>query len=313
LEAALLEPAAGQGTSLGADEQAALVLAEKLYPTLLTQGGALGSAQGYVYRYYAGSGVYVGFRNQRIYLLGGPFGNVAQDKGTVASVLSSLRIAEARIQSLQANEPVPVLYNLGIESLDSIQFDQNALREFAQFGLKGFYIFGDALSGGRRNPNFEYSSLKEGTRVVSAIDGVVVNIERQAESNDFEVFIQPKDGSAWTLAYDHLVNVTLQRGDVVKVGTVLGNPARQNNGLLRFELQINQDIGPDGPTRKSMHFCPTLLLDVSVRDQLTAALTTMMNGWETFSGLELYDPSRHTPVGCTKPMMTPEEAQGSNG
>lgn len=84
LQAALLEPAAGQGTSLGADEQAALVLAEKLYPTLLTQGGALGSAQGYVYRYYAGSGVYVGFRNQRIYLLGGPFGNVAQDKGTVA-------------------------------------------------------------------------------------------------------------------------------------------------------------------------------------------------------------------------------------
>jgi hypothetical protein len=134
-------------------------------------------------------------------------------------------------------------------------------------------------------------------------------VRAQPETNDFEVFLQPKDGSAWTIGYDHLVNVSVQRGDVIKAGTLLGQPARQNNGLLRFELQINQDIGPSN-NPATTHFCPTLLLDASVRDKLLAELTAMMNGWESFSGLELYDPARQAPIGCITPMMTVAQASG---
>lgn len=290
-------------------ELSVLALAEELYPDLFSEGGSLQTTQGYVYRFYRGSGVYVGFKDQRIYLLGGPFGNDVREQGTVSAVLQTLQLTKAANQSRLTPEPVPVLQNLGLESLGSVRIDTRALSEFATFGLKGFYLFGDSLSGGRRNPNFEYSSLQEGTRVVSAIDGIVVFIREQPETNDFEVFLQPKEGSAWTVAYDHLTQLQVQRGAVITAGTVLGQPARQNNGLLRFELQINQDIG-SGSNVSTTHFCPTFLLAPAVRDQWLTALQKMMNDWETVSGLELYDSSKHAPLGCHKPTLTVAEAEG---
>ena len=306
---AVLRASAQQGPVFSPDESATLALAEQLYPSLFGGGGVTGTTQGYAYRFHPVSGVYVGFREGRLYLLGGPFGSAVQDRGTVASVLGLLRVTQAQQQSLKTPEPVPQLRNLGIDTLANIAFDSNALREFSTFGLKGFYAFGDALEGGRQNPNFEYSSLKSGTKVIAAIDGVVVFVRAQPESNDFEVFLQPRDGSAWTVGYDHLVNVTVQRGDVVKAGAVLGEPGRQNNGLLRFEMQINQDIG-SGNDLVTMHFCPTLLLAADVRDTLATQLTAMMNEWETFSRLELYDTARQQPAGCIKPMLTVAEASG---
>ena len=75
--------------------------------------------------------------------------------GTVFGAISQLRVEEAGTQSRVTSEPVPALQNLGLASYDSIQLDPNALREFATFGLKGFYVFGDTLQGGRRNPTFE--------------------------------------------------------------------------------------------------------------------------------------------------------------
>ena len=306
---AVLPAAAQPAPVFSPDETATLALAEQLYPSLFGGGGVTGTTQGYAYRFHPASGVYVGFKDSRLYLLGGPFGTAVQDRGAVAGVLGLLRVTQAQQQSLKTPEPVPQLRNLGIDTLANIAFDSNALREFSTFGLKGFYVFGDALEGGPQNPNFEYSSLKPGTKVVASIDGVVVFVRAQPESNDFEVFLQPRDGSAWTVGYDHLVNVTVQRGDVVKAGAVLGEPARQNNGLLRFEMQINQDIG-SGNDLVTTHFCPVLLLAADVRDTLTAELTAMMNQWETFSRLELYDPARQQPTGCIKPTLTVAEASG---
>lgn len=119
--------AAQTAAALNKDEQAALTLAEKLCPALLEQGSELRSFSGYTYRFYAGSGVYVGFRDSRIYLLGGPFGNAIQDYGSAISVLGSLRNAEARTQSLVPKESVPQLQNVGLESFDSIDYSFNAV------------------------------------------------------------------------------------------------------------------------------------------------------------------------------------------
>ncbi len=203
------------------------------------------------------------------------------------------------------SEPDLILQNIGVDE-DDILYDTHATREFISQGLKGFYVFGDALPGGRVNPNFEFASLKSSTKVVSAIDGVVTFVREQSDSSDMEVFVQPKEGSQWTIGYDHLINLSVKKGDSVKAGDILGEPARQNNGLLRFEIQINKDV--DGETT---HYCPSTLLSSSVKDEVLESLKTIQNQWESASALELYNLDQQNPVGCIKQTLTPSEAEGA--
>lgn len=204
-----------------------------------------------------------------------------------------------------SNEPDLVLQNIGLQSIEDVEVTMQAVREYSSNGLKGFYVFGDKLSGGRINPNFEYASLRSGAKVVSAIDGVVSFIKEQPESKDWEVFIQPKDGSMWTVGYDHITNVAVKKGAVIRSGDVIGEPAVQNNGLLRFELQINKD--ENGTTT---HYCPSTLLAASAKDRYLNELTSMQNKWETSTKLELYDVSAQNPAGCLKKTLTVAEAEG---
>lgn len=197
------------------------------------------------------------------------------------------------------------LQNLGLASLDDVDITENAVREYADKGLKGFYVFADSLSGGRLNPNFEYASLKPGTEVVSAIDGVVGFIKEQPDSGDTEVFIQPREGSMWTIGYDHLTNVTVKKGQLVKAGDVLGQPAVQNNGLLRFEIQVNKD--ENGTT---IHHCPSTLLSPTVQAKQLSDLEAMQNSWNAKTGLDLYNPAAQNPIGCLRQTLTPQEAEG---
>lgn len=211
---------------------------------------------------------------------------------------------EHETKTAQVSEPDIQLQNIGLASLDSVLVSTNATREFKSQGLKGFYVFGDKLSGGRLNPNFEFASLKEGTKVISAIDGVVAFIKEQG-NEDFEVFVQPKEGSMWTIGYDHIAKVAVKKGDPIKVGAVIGEPAMQNNGLTRFEIQINKD--QNGQTT---HICPTTLLAAGVKNDIVNGLTTMQNNWEKTTGLELYDVSAQNPVGCLMTTLTPQQAEG---
>ncbi len=197
------------------------------------------------------------------------------------------------------------LQNFGLESLDDVDVTSQALRDFQSQGLKGFYVFGDKLSGGRTNPNFEFASLKAGTKVVAAIDGVVGFVKQQSETGDYEVFLQPKENSVWTIGYDHLINVKVKQGDAVKAGDKIGEPAMQNNGFTRFEIQINKD--ENGSTT---HYCPSTLVAASVKDKLLADLAAMQQNWESTSGLELYDTAAQSPVGCIMKTLTPAQAEG---
>jgi hypothetical protein len=207
----------------------------------------------------------------------------------------------ATSQTTQKKSDDIALMNLGLESLDSVLVTNDALREHESMGLKGFYAFGEELGNtGRKNPTFEFSSLKPATKIVASIDGVVVFIKEQEGSGDSEVFLQTFDGSVWMVGYDHLTNVTVNKGDVVKVGDVLGEPAQQGNGSLRFEIQINKKA--DGT---ELSYCPSALLDASVKDILTSGLASMMEQWETTSGFELYDVASQQPVGCLAETVQP--------
>lgn len=202
------------------------------------------------------------------------------------------------------------LYNLGIASLDEVNVSADATRDFTKSGHKGFYIFGDILPGTpvRHNPNFEFASMKEDAKLISAIDGVVGFTQMQQDSNDYEVFLMTSEQSNWVIGYDHVVDPKVKKGDIVKVGDLIGYPARQGNGLLRFEFQVNKNNGgQDG-----LHICPVTLLDASVIDSWTTQLKEIQDKWEDVSGLELYDTSTQDPVGCIGKDMTPAFAQGES-
>lgn len=248
---------------------------------------------------------FVGFAGYKVLTDKGSETNMEND-GSQQQNSQNAAQTQKQSTSSQKDETEPKFQNVGI-GFDDILYDQNALREFKDKGLKGFYVFGDSLPGGRVNPNFEFSSVKKDAKVIAAFDGVITHITKQEENGttDYEVFLQTSENSAWIVGYDHLINVAVKEGDQVKAGDFLGNPNVQNNGLARFEIQVNKQGSED-----DTHVCPASLLADSVKDSVLNSLTAMMQKWESTSGLELYDISAQNPVGCIKLMMTPREAEG---
>lgn len=204
-------------------------------------------------------------------------------------------------KSSSTDDGKPIIYNFGLESLESIDITNMALREYDQSGRKGFYIFGAPLlkNDPRINPNFEFASVKAGTKVISAINGVVIDVKQQ--DGDTEIMTMMHENSEWVVGYDHVVGSTLKRGDSVKVGQVLGESARENNGMYRFEFQIN---GPNDTM-----YCPTSFLDSRVKSKYESELRTMMEGWNSLKP-GLYDLSAQPLVGCAKLSLTNKESQG---
>ncbi|MES2607073.1 MAG: hypothetical protein V4603_19235, partial [Pseudomonadota bacterium] len=80
---------------ISAEEQQVFDLAAELYPTLFVKGSELGTYQGYTYKYFAESKVYVGLKDSHVFLMGGQFGPGITDKGSVTGVLTALQAMKA--------------------------------------------------------------------------------------------------------------------------------------------------------------------------------------------------------------------------
>ena len=88
-----------QTAPLALDDQSktAMDLAIELYPSLFQNGSEVRTTSGYLYRYFSATGIYVGFKDGQIYLLGGIFGNQIVSKGSVTSVVAALQDAKAKV------------------------------------------------------------------------------------------------------------------------------------------------------------------------------------------------------------------------
>lgn len=149
------------------------------------------------------------------------------------------------------------------------------------------------------NPNFEFAGLDKPITLISAIDGVVSFIQSQSDTNDNEVFLQTKENSVWVIGYDHVTDLQVTKGQTIKVGDVIGKAAVQNNGVYRYELQINKEV--NGVTT---YHCPTDLLAADVKASTVSAMEQMITDWNTFMGQNVY--GQYT-TSCTKPSMTTAE------
>jgi len=217
-------------------------------------------------------------------------------------------------QVISTEEPAPVLSNLGgitfgtynasTKLAGDIRMDPEHYLDEEKGYVVPMYIFGQPLPGRssvQLNPNLEFGGLKNPITIVSAIDGVVGFVKKQAESDDYEVFLQPKENSQWTIGYDHVTDVTVKQGDRVTVGQTLGKAAQENNGTYRYELQINRDL--NGVT--TFH-CPTALLSASSKAAYTTKIEQFINDWNTMTGKKSY--GVYT-TSCTKDVLTLSETQ----
>jgi murein DD-endopeptidase MepM/ murein hydrolase activator NlpD len=103
----------------------------------------------------------------------------------------------------------------------------------------------------------------------------------------------------WVIGYDHVTDLQVAKGQKIKVGDVIGKAAVQNNGVYRYEIQINKEV--NGVTT---YYCPTYLLAPDVQASTVTAMEQMITDWNTFMGQNVYGQYTTT---CTKPYMTTAE------
>lgn len=68
--------------------------AEKTFPQWFGAQAVTGSAPPFVFRHYPGTGTYIGIDNARVYVMGGPFGNVPLPVGTIDDFACAVRLAQ---------------------------------------------------------------------------------------------------------------------------------------------------------------------------------------------------------------------------
>ena len=85
--------------SLTAGASCVISLAEEIYGSMFGTGAVLGETKGYTYRFYPTSKIYVGFKDGRVYVVGGPFGDKILDKGPETGVLTALNNAKIKLEA----------------------------------------------------------------------------------------------------------------------------------------------------------------------------------------------------------------------
>ncbi len=113
--------------------------------------------------------------------------------------------------------------------------------------VQSIISFGSDLTPLQKNPAFEYILNNSSVQVRSVCKGYVEKILSNDNFPDYEVWIKMSSNSAWTIIYDHVLNLNISNGDEVNPGDILGIVGTGN----RTELQINKIIN-----NKELSYCP---------------------------------------------------------
>ena len=182
----------------------------------------------------------------------------------------------------EENRTPPVLKNLVVEFADydpatefagDFTFRDNFERMFFEFGYRGSADPGDLVA------EFAYI-VKEDALLKAPCDGIITRLEKRSDG-DYYIIIQSKKNSHWFTQVDHVLNVTVKKGDEVKAGDVLGNPGNWNNsvGLGVVELSVIND-------KENKNYCPFSYFDPVLRPSYEAKVQKLMDDWEDYKGDE---------------------------
>lgn len=166
---------------------------------------------------------------------------------------------------------------------------------FSEFGYE---IPGNSATGGIAKRNVQPTFIAPlGTKVHSLVDGVVVDVPK-LYSNDYSVMVRA-EGSNLVFETEHVINVVVKKGDVLKAGQVVAEvsnyDAKNYAGLGLVEIGI-LDGGSGG---MPMHLCPFSFLDDSIKDETFKKIEDLKKSWETYKGnTAIYDEAKAVIPGC---------------
>lgn len=147
---------------------------------------------------------------------------------------------------------------------------------------------------GRLNPQPTFVAPL-GTKVHSLVDGKVFKVEK-LYSGDYSVMVMP-EGSELAFETEHIKDVTVKEGDVVKAGDVVGvvsdYDARNLNGMGLVEIGVL--LGGNPPK----HMCTFDYLDESIKAETLKKITALESAWEDFVGdKNVYQQEKEPIAGC---------------
>ncbi|HMT56343.1 MAG TPA: M23 family metallopeptidase [Candidatus Saccharibacteria bacterium] len=194
-------------------------------------------------------------------------------------------------------------YDAGTNKAGDFVFTKEVLSFDRLFFDFGFTVPANSAGPEKKNPQPTFI-VPLGTKVHSLVDGVVYDVPK-LYSDDYSVQVQG-EGSELLFETEHVINVTVKKGDKVKAGDVIAEvsdyDAKNYAGLGLVEIGILKG-GDSGPPK---HFCPFDYLDDSIKDDLLAKITAFQKSWEEYRGdATIYDETNYAIPGCI--MLDPIE------
>ena len=144
--------------------------------------------------------------------------------------------------------------------------------------------------------------LSPGTKVRAPADGVV-SVGFFEHTKDWGVGIAKGGwtsygapiGSKWIIGHEHLVNLEVKDGDIVKAGDILGEAAPRTFPGEDFGF-TELSVWTGGAT--IFKYCPFEFLDESLKPVYEGKINQLAKDWEEFIGKDVYKQEDWVAPGC---------------
>lgn len=172
------------------------------------------------------------------------------------------------------------------------------------FNDRPFLDFG--FVGGRRTgpqKNIElWFFVPLNTKVHAPVDGKV-EVSKIEHSNDWGVIFMSDERSPWRVDVEHVVNVSVKTGDIVKAGDIVAEASPRNS--FNYEISMTELGIWDSRTRQRI--CPFFFLDDKIKPVYTQKLNRLASDWELFLGKDVYQQEKWIAPGCLEQNITEGE------
>ncbi|MBS3123006.1 M23 family metallopeptidase [Candidatus Woesearchaeota archaeon] len=179
-----------------------------------------------------------------------------------------------------------ILFNDGVINNDKVFF--------------GFGEFENNINNPDRSVEYWWF-LSPGTKVHAAADGVV-SISFIEHSKDWGVNIaqgwtsyKAPTGSKWIVGQEHLVNLVVKDGDIVKAGDILGEAAPRTFNDQEFGF-TELSVWTGGTT--IIKYCPFEFLDEPLKPIYEEKINQLTKNWEEFIEKDIYKQEDWIAPGC---------------
>lgn len=146
----------------------------------------------------------------------------------------------------------------------------------------------------KKNPQPTYV-LPLSVKVQSLVDGQVNKIQK-LYSDDFSIMVTADSSSQYIYETEHVVNPLVKVGDKVKGGQIIADVSPHGSPKPGYGILEIGILHPEN--NQAGHLCPYKYLDPSIKADIQKKITSAHEGWNQYTGMQVYDLSKFVSPGC---------------